>query len=154
MVHKYKYKIQLQISIIFTCIMLIWGYVGSLFNYWFLYAFLISLWLIPIIYTLSKSVIITDEYIEKIYLWKLFTRKVFWENIQEFSRIPRSTSSTNVFKHDSIHLWSNWFSNILNSSYLKLIITNDDAFYIETGKIKKGYEIYNLLIKNIHEIKS
>ena len=128
---KYKYKLNFRPSILFTAALGVIIIAGSYYKHWQLFLILPVVWIIPIFFTLSRSVRVTDDFIEKFYLWILPFRAVRFSQIQEFSKCrpalsnPPETQISNLLIKKS------------TSTFLKIIIKETSLFFLSTFLINE-----------------
>ena len=87
--------------------------------------------------------------------WGLTWNSANWESMEEASEILNTDKSNKSSLQSAMEPFSaiKWFASKSPGTTIKIIITNDDALYINLGELKKTEELYKVLKERIRFIK-
>jgi len=150
---RYSYRVILAFPIFICVVSLLIPFVAqqyATFSNIYYYIYLASVFIIPIVWSKSKFIIISDNLIQFGILWSVIYQEVSICDMEEASEIASRKSLSALESRSAMH----WIGRTYYAPTLKIIIKNSEALYLNTSNIIKGNEVFDLIKEKVKFVRT
>ena len=154
---RYRQKLFLKIFI-FAMFLIVPVMVEDSQLYFFIpyYLPLVIMEIVIHLYYASKKILITDKDLQFYVLWGLKWKSIAWASMEEASEIYRKSSSyqSGILQAMEPFAVLKWFGSNSKGITIKIIVTNEEAAYINFGNLKNSAKLYDILKEKVNFVRS